>query len=523
MSEQQSSAANDCGDQPLLSLCMIVRDVEHTLEPCLVSIRPWVDELIVVDTGSVDQTPAIAERLGARVFHFPWCDDFAAARNVSLECARGQWLFWMDADDTIDEANGRKLRKLVDGGHREDIYGYVMRVHCPASASPEDFTAVDHVKLFRNLPKLRFEGRIHEQILPAIRRAGGDVGWTDIFVTHSGSDQSPDGRRKKYERDLRILHLDHQERPEHPFVLFNLGMTYADMGRHDEAVGWLRRSIAQAQPTESHLRKAYALLAGCLHQLERPAEAEGVCSQGLAIAPDDPELLFRRAMLAHEAGQLTAAAEAYQRVLSPSGTRYFASLDQGVTGAKAHHNLACVYLDLGRPDLAEIHWRQVLKGRSNLSVHRQLIETLIQQQRHTAAKLELTLLEKIRPRSCECLLLHARLAESQDQLHLAREHLQSAVKRHPDEATAWEALGRFHFLHSDPSDAAQALVELVRLEPENGAALHNLGIAQLRSGETAAAVASLERSLHIRPESLSTRAQLEQAKATLESIVASEY
>src|SRR5262249_31586562 len=75
----------------LLSLCMIVRDNARTLEAALTSIRPWVDEMVVVDTGSTDDTPRRAARLGARVEPFAWCDSFAAARNESLRYARGKW------------------------------------------------------------------------------------------------------------------------------------------------------------------------------------------------------------------------------------------------------------------------------------------------------------------------------------------------------------------------------------------------------------------------------------------------
>ena len=143
------------------------------------------------------------------------------------------------------------------------ILGYVVQVHCPGgeSGDPEaDVTAVDHVKLFRNRPELRFEGRIHEQILPAIRRAGGEVAWTDLYVVHSGSDPSPEAQDRKRQRDLRLLHLELRERPDHPFTLFNLGMTYVDAGRFEEAEEFLRRSIKHSNPDESHLRKVYALL-----------------------------------------------------------------------------------------------------------------------------------------------------------------------------------------------------------------------------------------------------------------------
>ena len=194
---------------------------------------------------------------------------------------------------------------------------------------------MDHVKLFRNFPDLRFEGRIHEQILPAIRRNKREVAWTDLFVVHSGSDQSSEGRRRKHERDLRILHLDLQDRPDHPFVLFNLGMTYADMDLHDEAVKWLRQGIDVAGPHESHLRKAYALLAASLHQLNQHEEAGTYAAVDWSNSLDDPELLFRQGMLAHGAGRLREAAEAYRLTLAKRPGRYFASVDQGILGCQS--------------------------------------------------------------------------------------------------------------------------------------------------------------------------------------------
>ena len=99
--------------RPRLSACLIVRDNERTLPACLESIRPWVDELAVVDTGSVDSTPQIARQFGARLGFFPWVDDFSAARNASFDLAQGEWLFWMDSDDVLPPASGRRLRQLI--------------------------------------------------------------------------------------------------------------------------------------------------------------------------------------------------------------------------------------------------------------------------------------------------------------------------------------------------------------------------------------------------------------------------
>jgi glycosyltransferase involved in cell wall biosynthesis len=85
--------------QPQLSLCMIARDAEPSLGRALDSARPFVDEIVVVDTGSRDATKCIAAERGARVCDFPWCDNFSAARNYSLAQATGDWIFWMDATD----------------------------------------------------------------------------------------------------------------------------------------------------------------------------------------------------------------------------------------------------------------------------------------------------------------------------------------------------------------------------------------------------------------------------------------
>jgi len=326
-----------------------------------------------------------------------------------------------------------------------------MQVHCPAQGDDGhvDVTVVDHVKLIRNRSDLRFSGRIHEQLLPAIRAAGGEVAWTDIFVVHSGSDHSSEGFQRKLERDLRILHQELAEQPDHPFILFNLGMTYADAGNHgctsgilplssnsavgeggvamqrdiakrqdaastspplskggqggsrgmveeverveesksdnanaeiesrragkeirnpksqirnlfDTAIHYLHRCLAVSKPEESHLRKAYAILVSSLAQSDRHDEAWERCQEALALYPDDKELLFRCAMLHHHLGRLNEAAYFYLRVLNDPEERHFTSIDRGLAGYKARHNLALVYDDMGRLDEAEQQWRLIV-------------------------------------------------------------------------------------------------------------------------------------------------------------------
>ncbi len=275
------------------------------------------------------------------MFHRPWDDDFSAARNHSIDLAAGDWIFWMDSDDTIPSDCGAKLKSLACSKHPDHVFGFVMKVRCPSDngSGIDEFTVVDHVKMFRNRPEIRFEGRIHEQVLMPIRRAKGEILWTDIYVIHSGSDPTPEVQTQKIERDLRILRKDLAERPDHPFVLFNFAMTYAESDQFEQALNWVKRCLAVSKPHESHVRKAYAYLANCFSQLDRPREALDACKSGRRYYPDDPELLFREAMTHHALGSLDESISCYREVLKLDSRRMFQSTDPGIRDFKCRFNL----------------------------------------------------------------------------------------------------------------------------------------------------------------------------------------
>ncbi|MFS0559085.1 glycosyltransferase family 2 protein, partial [Brevibacillus sp. 179-C9.3 HS] len=96
-----------------LSLCMIVKNEGNCIERCLNSVKHAVDEMIIVDTGSSDDTINICRSAGASVFSYEWNDDFASARNYGLERATGDWIIWLDADEEVDEADAVKLKELL--------------------------------------------------------------------------------------------------------------------------------------------------------------------------------------------------------------------------------------------------------------------------------------------------------------------------------------------------------------------------------------------------------------------------
>ena len=203
----------DNGQRTKVSLTMIVRDEEENLPHCLESVRGIFDEMVVVDTGSPDRTREIAREFGAHVFEFAWIDDFAAARNAALSRATGEYAFWLDADDVIDPPQRETLQKLLGGLRPDEPAGYVVRCACdPGADGSGGETVVDHVRLFPIRDDVRWSYRVHEQIMPALRRAGIPVRWTDLVVRHTGYvDLAVRGR--KLDRDVRILHQELKERP----------------------------------------------------------------------------------------------------------------------------------------------------------------------------------------------------------------------------------------------------------------------------------------------------------------------
>lgn len=299
-----------------------------------------MDEAVVVDTGSTDRAREIAASFGpkVRVVDFPWCDSFAAARNEGLRHASREWVFWVDADDRVDPENRERLRRLF-ASLGNDNAAYSMKCFCPPDPLSRSGTVVDHVRLFRNHPAVRWEYRVHEQDLPSVRRLGGEVRFTDVVVTHTGY-LDPALRGRKLQRDLRLLRLDLAEQPDEPFLLFNLGSILQELGRHPEAVPALRRSLEHSHPSDSIVRKLYAMLAGCHEALGQAKKALACCREGRSVCPGDAELLFREARLLVEVSNLPLAEACCLELLSAPAGEHFASVVPGLRGHRGRHLLA---------------------------------------------------------------------------------------------------------------------------------------------------------------------------------------
>lgn len=224
---------------------LITRDVENDLGRCLTSIWHVADEIVVGDTGSSDQTKAIAASYGARVIDLPPIpaieEGFAGARNAVLDAATGDWFFWIDADEQLMQPH--LLRRYLDGA----IYnGFVLHQHHLQLDAAIGFDIP--VRVFRRLPSIRFYGCIHEQ--PQMGDCNGDILPTlelyDTLLAHTGYLTEGVRREKMLHRNLPMLQRDQQVFPERELGHVLVLRDYVNLSDYDcEAAGGLMTAKAQ--------------------------------------------------------------------------------------------------------------------------------------------------------------------------------------------------------------------------------------------------------------------------------------
>ena len=256
MSDRHKSGTDkpDTG-KPTVSLLMIVRNEEQQLAACLAPAAALFDEIVIVDTGSRDQTKRVAAQFTPHVFDFPWCDDFSAARNESLRRSHGDWLFWLDADDRLTPENATRLAALLQR-LGDAPQAFLMNTVCASRYECEGVSLITHPRLFRRHPKLHWQGRVHEQLRPEVAQLGFDVQWSDVQIHHVGY-QDPSLQQRKLQRDVRLLRMDYAVDPDDVSTLVHLGLAYFHLGRYDQARQFLGRLLQGSRTPAEHLRQVY--------------------------------------------------------------------------------------------------------------------------------------------------------------------------------------------------------------------------------------------------------------------------
>ncbi|RJO67176.1 MAG: glycosyltransferase family 2 protein, partial [Myxococcales bacterium] len=302
---------------PTISVCMIVKNEEDLLPQALASVKGFADELIVVDTGSTDGTVAIAEAAKAKVYHHPWEHDFARHRNQSLDYAGGDWLFVLDADETLTEQGAAALKQAALDPAIDVIS---IPVVSPAAGGERE-SSHNSVRMFRRRTGIRYAGAVHNEV-----DHRGRATFVPARLIHHGYNLSRARMRAKFERTAGLLRREMERDPADPKWPHYLAVSLHTENFFAEARTEARRSLDLCAGEPAALSRwlpNYYVIASAELALGDLAQAERACREALAVNSDYLDawavltsVAFKRddlALLDEAAGRFRMLVEAYRQ------------------------------------------------------------------------------------------------------------------------------------------------------------------------------------------------------------------
>ena len=386
-----------------VTLCVIALNEEQMLGECLASARDAVNEIIVVDTGSVDATVEIAMAAGAKVVSHPWTGDFSAARNAALSHVTSDWVLVLDADERLGSGAADVIAAAVS---KDSFDCGTLKLH---NASRLDATLTQVVngqarhqeplripRLLRMTPDLSWEGVVHENVTSWLSK-GRVVGHIEADIVHYGYVPEMVKSREKDLRNLRLLERRCVEEPTNPVCRAYLARELLRSGETERALfeaerAWNDLLTVEAQESQkgSNVRPASVTVATVfvflLMSAERYEQALDVVQTAEELNADHPNLHLLTGTILQNLGVvsenpqdlLRAAESSFRCCLEQAGETFVEELMPGATSWAAWRGLGEVLLESGRPEEAARYFRQVIQSgiddvRSSLGLAQTLV------------------------------------------------------------------------------------------------------------------------------------------------------
>jgi tetratricopeptide (TPR) repeat protein len=459
--------------QPTLSLCMIVKNEEQFLGQCLESVQDVVEEMIIVDTGSTDNTVAIAERYGAKVFHHPWQGSFSEARNYGLQFAKGDWILQMDADEELEKADIPILKKVLQSDLYDAIFVALL------NDSPEGWTKHYFQRIFRR-GRAHYESIVHNQLV----YKGADLK-TEIRIYHWGYNLSEEKMAVKMRRTEDLLLKQLEEDETNPFSYVNYLRVLRAQKRYDDAVqaGEKALNICRQRMTEIHRQMIAYDTAYCALHAGQEEKAEQLCRGILDEFPENIDILFTLATVLVSQKKYRQAIEGFHRFLDvqqklkikPQLTKLI--IDTYNFDHKAWGNISDCYYELKE-------YEKALKAAENAVAARKtpptyqvtLARALLKLNRVNEARKELTDVERTGQPNVLFYLKWAALCKRNPELGDEMTQIELGLKRfpHSDELLNYRA---YALQNKNPQEAEKEWRHIIRINPDHVGAL--VGLAKI--------------------------------------------
>lgn len=339
-----------------ISLCMIVKNEAQYLPACLQSAAKLVSEIIVVDTGSSDDTVALAQQHRASIIEFDWEDDFAAARNVGLAAATGDWILVLDADERLSPEAADQIRR-IDQTETNLLAVTLLRHEVGAQQSP--YTLL--TRLFRNRSDIRFQRPYHETVDDSLSSIQAHASrWkigrlAGVAIEHTGYQAAAIAAVNKFQRARTIMERHIDRHPQDAYVLNKLGALYVQQGELQRGMELLQRGLDPA-PSDAATRYELHYHLGLAHRsLQQLSAAEHHYQAALRQPVEDMLKLssyLNLGSLYKQLGQLSLAGQQFQIAIAISPQ-----------WAIAYFNLGVVYRAQGKLEAAIEAYRQAILHR----------------------------------------------------------------------------------------------------------------------------------------------------------------
>jgi len=264
----------------MVSACLITKDEEELIGQCLASLDGFADEIVVYDTGSTDATVVLARAAGASVVEGYWDDDFSRARNEALGHCSGEWVIWLDADETLEADDVTRLRSLLVAT-RSDIDAWSVRIDNVTGAGTGSGFSHHAARLFRR-DRCEWTGRLHEQIAHRVTHDSivqaelSDGAW----IRHTGYMDQRLASRNKAERNIRLARAEAEDSDvwDRGYTLTSLGRSLVLAGNTEEGLRYLQEAL---DVSDNQITKRLALHSaiGAAAGLGRTDEALAMCDR----------------------------------------------------------------------------------------------------------------------------------------------------------------------------------------------------------------------------------------------------
>lgn len=344
--------------RPTVSLCMIVRDEESLIEACLRSVHDWIDEMIIVDTGSSDSTMQIARSMGATVLSYEWNNHFADARNYGLLHAQSDWILYLDADEELSPLGDFDLHKVLQKTHASVLSLHLVN-YIGESPNEDEAFHIAHPRFFRNHIGLKFKYVIHETLniddIYPDRESTEILGTIPLKLFHRGYMEPITIQKNKFTRNMTLLQQEASTptASSNPWIEYHIASEYYRVHQYDKAFEYVNLSIvrfiqAGRMPPSMLYKLKYAIL---FNTGSIDGAWPGI-EKAIALYPDYVDLHFYKGVICYLKEWYAAAIDVFRHCIASGETTGQHLTLRGTGSFHAYYYLGLCWEKLGNNQAA---------------------------------------------------------------------------------------------------------------------------------------------------------------------------